>query len=450
MALNGMQIYKILPKKNCKECGVPTCLAFAMKVAQGKIEAGKCPYLSDDAKSQLSDATAPPMRTVKFGAGDKEYKLGGETVLFRHEKTFVSKPRFAVMFSDKDDESKVDVKIDHINKVDYNRINEQMFVEVAAVKYESGNADKYLDLLKKVINKCEKCVPMLIVEDADVAEKALALCADKGPILFGANDQNYEQMVKIAKDKKLLLGVKSNNIESLYELVQKIQNLGYKELLLDSGSRKLKDVFADTVNIRRTALLSQDRTFGYPSVVYANEISKDPMKQLAAASLFVAKYGSIIVLDDMDYYSALPLYSMRQNIFTDPQRPMRMEPGLYKIGNADENSPLFCTVDFALTYFLVSGEIERSKVPCWLLISDAGGYSVLTSWAAGKFSGKSIAKAVKDFDVENKLKTRKIVIPGKVAVLKPDVEDELPGWEAIVGTEEAALIPKFMKETLKL
>lgn len=445
MALNGMQIYKLLPKKNCKECGFPTCLAFAMKLAQGNVEAEKCPYMSDEAKAQLAEATAPPMRTVKFGAKDFEYALGGETVLFRHEKTFVNRPRFAVMFSDTMSPEEVDKKINNINAVDYNRINEEMYVEIAAFRCESQDKDAFIGLIKKVMENCPKVVPMIITENAEIAAAAVNECADRGPILYGANGENYEAMVNLAKDKKLLLGVTASGKESLYELVEKIQNTGYRELLLDAGSRNLKNAFDDMVNIRRTALLSGDRTFGYPTVAFVCDMAEDKMMQLACAILFVQKYASIIVLSDIDYSMALPLFAHRQNIFTDPQRPMRIEQGIYKIGDANEESPLLVTVDFALTYFIVSGEVERSKVPSWVLIPDAGGYSVLTAWAAGKFNGKSIANAVKEFEVENKLKTRELIIPGKVAVLKADIEDELPGWKVVVGTEEAATLPNFLK-----
>lgn len=446
MALNGMQIYKLLPRKNCKECGFPTCLAFAMKLAQGGTEAEKCPYMSEEAKAQLAEATAPPMKTVKFGRGDTEYTLGGETVLFRHEKTFVNRPRFAILFSDTMTEDEIKTRIDHINAIDYTRINEEMYIEVGAFRYEGQDKDKFTALIKNVTESCPKIVPMIITENPEIAKAALDICAEKGPILFGATTDNYEEMVKLAKENNLLLGVTADGKENLYELVQKIQNAGYKELLLDAKSRNLKGAFDDMVNIRRTALLSGDRTFGYPTAAFVCDMSTDKMMQLACASLFVEKYASIIVISDMDYAMALPLFALRQNIYTDPQRPMRIEQDVYKIGPADEESPLLVTVDFALTYFIVSGEVERSKVPAWILIPDAGGYSVLTAWAAGKFNAKSIAKALKEFDIENKVKTREMIIPGKVAVLKADIEDELPGWKVIVGPEEAAALPNFLKK----
>jgi len=446
MALNGMEIYKMLPKKNCKECGFPTCLAFAMKLAQGAAQAEKCPYMSDEAKDKLAEATAPPMKTVKFGSQDRTYSLGGETVLFRHEKTFVNKPRFAVMFDDSENPDDVAKKIGHINAVNYTRISEEMYVEIAAFRCSTQDKQKFISLIEKVTTSCKRVAPMIITQDPDIVAAAAEKFASLGPIVYGADEQNYEAMVSIAKKHNLLLGVKASDQAKLYDMVQKIQTAGYRELLLDAGGRSLKTAFDDMVNIRRTALLSKERTFGYPAVAFVCDMTKDKMMEVAMATLFIEKYASIIVLNDIDYSMALPLFALRQNIYTDPQRPMRIEQGMYKIGQAGEKSPLIVTVDFALTYFIVSGEVERSKVPSWILIPDAGGYSVLTAWASGKFNAKSIAKAVKDFEVESKLKTRELIIPGKVAVLKSDIEDELPGWKVIVGTREAAALTAFLKD----
>jgi acetyl-CoA decarbonylase/synthase complex subunit gamma len=243
------------------------------------------------------------------------------------------------------------------------------------------------------------------------------------------------------------LGVKADNLEELYTLVEGIQKLGYKNLVLDPGSKSIKETFENTVQIRRINLQGQDRTFGYPSILFLNELAKgDKFQEVTLSTLFTMKYGSILVLSDMDYCRALPLYGIRQNIFTDPQKPMRVEVGVYGLNNADDNSPVMCTVDFALTYFIVSGEVERSKMPVWMVIPDAGGYSVLTSWAAGKFTGSVIADMVKNSGIEQKTKNRTLIIPGKVAVLKGELEENLPDWNIVVGTTEAMYIPKLLKE----
>ncbi|WP_138205385.1 acetyl-CoA decarbonylase/synthase complex subunit gamma [Haloimpatiens lingqiaonensis] len=446
MALKGLDIFKLTPKKNCKDCGFPTCLAFSMKVAAGAVEISKCPHMDASALEKLSEATAPLMKTITVGKGESEYKLGGETVLFRHSKTFVNRNRFAIMFCDCMSDEEIDRKIANMKNVDYVRIGEEMKAEIAAINY-SGNKDRYLEIINKIKNSGLKVAYMLTCEDVAVMKEALALVKDENPIVYGANKDNYKEMVELVKADKLVLGVKAPSIEELYALVEEIHKAGHKELILDPGSSSIKEAFQNTVQIRRINLDGQDRVFGYPSVIFANKLANnDKFMEVALGTLFTMKYGSIIVLDDMDYARGLSLFALRQNIFTDPQRPMRVEPNVYPINNPDDNSPVMVTVDFALTYFIVSGEVERSKVPVWMLIPDAGGYSVLTSWAAGKFTASSIAKFVKESGVEEKTKSRKLIIPGKVAVLKGDLEENLPGWEIVVGTNEALHIPKFLKE----
>lgn len=288
---------------------------------------------------------------------------------------------------------------------------------------------------------------MIICEDVQIAKDAVELLKETKPIVYGANKENYKEMVEVVKNDKLALGVKASSLEDLYATTEAIQSLGYKELILDTTGETIKDTFTNTVQVRRISLKEQDRTFGYPSIIFANKLSKEnPMMEVALSSVFTVKYGSIIVLDNIDYAKALPLFALRQNIYTDPQRPMRVETKIYPINNPDENSPVLVTVDFALTYFIIAGEIERSKVPVWLAIPDAGGYSVLTAWAAGKFGGSSIANFIKESKVSDMTKNRDLIIPGKVAVLKGDIEDNLPGWNVVIGTEDSMELPKFLRE----
>ena len=440
MALKGLDIFKLTPKTNCKECGNPTCMAFAMKVAQGAIPVEKCPHLSDDAKAALGEATAPPMKALTIGTGAEEHKLGGETVLFRHEKTFVSKNLYAVDVC----AGCVDERLDSIAKVDYERIGERMYVELINVKY-TGDAAAYVELVKKCAANGRTLI--LNCADVDAAKAALDVCKDGKPILNGANAANYEAMANLAKEAGVVLGVSGANLDELYDTVQAIEKLGYKELVLDVTADTIKDTFAAAVQVRRAALKDKDRSCGYPSIVNVAKLAAgDRAMQTALASVFTLKYGSIIVMEGMEYSQALPLYGLRQNIYTDPQKPMKVEPGIYAINGADENAVCCTTVDFALTYFVVSGELERSGVPINLLISDAGGYSVLTAWAAGKLSAGSIAKFIAEYEIESKIKNRVLIIPGKVAVLKGEIEEKLPGWKIVVAPNEAVGLVKFLKE----
>ena len=445
MALTGIQIFKMTPKKNCKECGSPTCMAFSMKVAQGAAEISACPHMSEEALATLAEATAPPMKTIKVGAGDKEYTLGGETVLYRHDKTFVSRPRYAVGLCSCMEDADVDAKLEGLKKVDYERIGEKMYVELIYVNYNPNNGqDKYLEMVKKAAATGRTLV--LGCQDEAVAKAALDICKDAKPVLNGATAANAEAMSKLATDAGVVLGVSGADLNEIYDTVAKIEGLGNKNLVIDVTGADVKATFANAVQVRRAAIKDEDRTFGYPSIVNLSRVAGgDKYMQEALAALFTMKYGSIIVVDEMTYAQALPLYGLRQNVFTDPQKPMTVEPGIYPINGGDENSLCLTTVDFALTYFVVSGELERSGVPCNLLISDAGGMSVLTAWAAGKLSSGTISKFIEE-QVKDKVKCRKLVIPGKVAVLKGDLEAKLPDWEIIVAPNEAVQLVKFLKE----
>ena len=440
MALKGLDIFKLSPKKNCKECGSPTCMAFCMKVAQGAVELSKCPYFSDEAKAVLNEQTAPPMKTITVG----DHKLGGETVLFRHEKTLVNKNLYAVPVCTCMDDAAVDAKLAALQKVDYERIGERMYVEFVFVRNTGSDAEKYAALVKKAAATGRSLV--LECWDVECAKAALAV-AGKDVILDGATPDNWEAMNAVATAAGVVLGVHAGNISDLYDTVKKLEAAGNKNLVLDVTADTAKETLKNAVLVRRTALKDGDRSFGYPSIVNVARIAKgDSRLQTAYAAMFTEKYASIIVMEDMTYAEALPLYGLRQNIYTDPQKPMRVAPGIYPLNGADENSVCVTTVDFALTYFVVSGELERSGVPCNLLISDAGGMSVLTAWAAGKLSAGTIAKFIEEEGIEDKIKNRELIIPGKVAILKGEMEAKLPNWKITVGTREAVQLVKFMKD----
>ena len=442
MALKGLDIFKLSPKKNCKECGSPTCMAFCMKVAQGAVALDKCPYFSEEAKAKLSEATAPPMKTITVG---NDIKLGGETVLFRHEKTLVNRNRFAVPVCTCMDEAAADQKLADIQKVDYERIGEREYIEFVMVRCEKDSADKWEDLVKKAAATGRTLI--LNCTCPECAKKALAICKDGKPILNGATPENFEEMSAIATEAGVTLGVHADSLSELHDLIAKLEAAGNKNLIIDVTGKTVKETFANTVLVRRTALKDGDRTFGYPSIVdLAKLAAGDEHLETALAAIFTLKYGSIIVMERLGYAEALPLYGLRQNVFTDPQKPMKVAPGIYPMNGATPDDPCMLTVDFALTYFLVSGEIERSNVPVNLLITDASGMSVLTAWAAGKFSSSSIKKFFDEFELDKKINNRTLVIPGKVAVMKGEIQDKLPDWNVVVGTREAVEIVKFLKD----
>ena len=441
MAVKGLDIFKLSPKKNCKECGSPTCMAFCMKVAQGAVPITKCPYMSEEAIALLSEATAPPMQTITVGA----HKLGGETVMMRHEKTLVNRNLFAATLDTSMDDASIEERIALVKKVDYERIGEREMVECVFV-HDAGDCAKFVELCKKAATLPDRTV-IIDTKDVETAKAAVEAIKDSKPILNGANKDNFNDMNEIAKAAGLVLGVSGTDLSELHDTVAALEKAGNKNLILDVTAPTIKETFANAVLVRRTAIKDGDRTFGYPSIVNLGVLcNHDEHLETALAAMFVVKYGSIIVMDKVGYAEALPLYGLRQNIFTDPQKPMKVAPGIYPINGAGPDDPCALTVDFALTYFLVSGELERSKVPVNLLITDASGMSVLTAWAAGKFSSTSVKKFFDEFDIASKINNRTLIIPGKVAVMKGEIQDKLPEWNVVVGTREAVELVKYLRD----
>jgi len=444
MPLTGIEIFKLLPKTNCGECGVPTCLAFAMNLAAGKAELSACPHVSEEAKAQLAEASAPPIRPVTIGSGDNALTVGGETVMFRHEKRFENPCGFALLISDAMDGAEVDARLKKLDELKFSRIGLTLKPDLVALKSESGDAAKFAALVGKVKAATDYGI-ILMSDSPDVLAAAVKECADSKPLLYAATKDNLEALAALAKENSCPLAAKADGLEELAALTDKLTEAGVKDIVLDSGARALRQAFQDQVIIRSAALTKKFRPLGFPTIVFPGEMTDDAMKEAMIASVFVAKYGGIIVLNDFDGASLFPLLVERLNIYTDPQRPLMTEEGIYEIGSPDENSPVLLTTNFSLTYFIVSGEIESSKTSSYLLVMNTDGLSVMTAWAAGSFVGDNIASFVKKSGIADKVKHRKLIIPGYIAMESGGIEDDLSDWEILVGPREAAHIPAFMK-----
>jgi acetyl-CoA decarbonylase/synthase complex subunit gamma len=445
MGLTGIQIFKMLPKTNCGECGVPTCLAFAMNLASGKAELDACPYVSDEAREQLAEASAPPIRPVAIGAGARSFKVGGETVMFRHEKTFYGPTGLGAMVPSDMVPDVLDKKLKEWNALQYERVGLNLRPELVALKDVNGDSGAFTALAKKIAEESEFGL-VLMSDKVDVIKAAAAATAFKKPLLYAATADNAEDMGNLAKESGLPLAVKADTIDDLIGLSDKLTGMGLKDLVLDTGSREIKQLFEDQVAIRRAALKAGNRSLGFPTITFPCEMADNLDAETLIASLLIAKYAGIVVLSDFKGESIFPLLLERLNIFTDPQRPMTVTEGIYEIGGPDENSPVLVTTNFSLTYFIVSGEIEGSRVPSWLLIMDTEGLSVMTAWAAGKFSGDVVGMFVKKCGIADKVAHKKIIIPGYAASISGEMEEELPDWEIMIGPRDASLIPKFLKE----
>jgi acetyl-CoA decarbonylase/synthase complex subunit gamma len=443
MGLSPIEIFKKLPKTNCGDCGVPTCMAFAVSLTQGKAELSACPHVAAGAADELSAASQPPVRPLTLGSGDLAFKTGGETVLFRHEKTFVNPAGIAVLLTDRMDDAAVEKRLQAANELVYERVGLKLRANLIAVS--SDNPDALLALAQKADNAAK--LPLILMSaNPEALKKAGAALKAKKPLLYAATDDNADAVIAVAKELGLPLAAKGRDLESLAALTDKITKAGLKDIVIDSGARDLKKLYENQIQIRRLAVKKAFRPLGFPTIVFPCEMTDDPLKEALYAALMIPKYAGIIVLSDLRPQHLFPLLVERMNIYTDPQRPMATEPKVYEINNPDDNAPLLVTSNFSLTYFIVSGELETSRVPVRLLVVDTEGLSVLTGWAAGKFAADIIGPAILKTGVGDKMKKKRLIIPGAVASISGELEEELPGWQIVIGPREAAHISAFLKE----
>jgi acetyl-CoA decarbonylase/synthase complex subunit gamma len=451
MALKGTDVVKRLPeggKKNCRECGFPTCFAFAMKLAAGGVSLDKCPYLLPDVKAELEEALAPPIKPVTIGTGKNALEIGAEEVIYRHEKTFIHQPGIALLISDKEAETKVDEKLKKIKELQFPWVGLTLKANVLALQFESGDKAKFEALVKKVCEGTDLPI-VLMSEDADVLLSARKICGDRKPLLYPVTKENIDKVIAGVKSSPVPVVVRGHSVEELIPLTTKLKDAGIEEIVLDPIAKNMQEAIRDQTLIRRAALKQNFRPLGYPTMGFPCFIAKDEIKQVLLAAMFVIKYPGIIVLSDFDQHSLLPLLVQRLNIYTDPRMPMSVEQKVYEIGEPNDESPVLITSNWALTYFIVASEIEGSKVPSWLCVKDTEGLGVLTGWAAGKFSGDSIGPFIKKSGIEDRVKHRRLVIPGKVARIRGELEEALPGWEIIVGPREASEIPAYLPGLVK-
>lgn len=443
MALSGVGIFKLLPKTNCKKCGFPTCLAFAMKLAQGQVELSACPDVSEESKKVLGEASAPPIRSFVLGSGKKAVKIGGETVLFRHDKKFFNPCALALNIKDNLSDDELGEKIREVAESEIDKIGQKLRIDAISIEYASNDSSRYETAVKLISGKAPDTALILNCKDPSAAEAAVKAIAERKPLLYCARDDTADAMAGIAKTYKIPLAVCAEGLEALSALTEKIRGLGVEDLVIDSGAKTAKEFIEHNTQIRRFALKKSFKPLGYPIINFV--LRDEPILETAIASLAIAKYASIVVISSTEKWKNFALFTLRQNIYTDPQVPMQVEQKIYKIGEPTAEAPLLTTTNFSLTYFIVSGEIENSKVPSWLAVMDCEGLSVLTAWAAGKFTASKIAQFIKESGVEGQVKHKELIIPGQVAILSGALEEKLEGWKITVGPREANAIPSFLK-----
>ncbi|MDB4349347.1 acetyl-CoA decarbonylase/synthase complex subunit gamma [Omnitrophica bacterium] len=445
MALSGLEIYKLLPKTNCKECGFPTCLAFAMQIAAKKAPLDKCPYVSDEAKAKLESASKPPINLVTIGSGDGKLEIGGETVMFRHEETFYHPTGIGFLLEDTISDDEFNKRLEQIEKLRFERVGQKIEVDIAALKNTSKDKDKFVAALKKVTAH-SKLNLLLISDSLDVLKAALEASKDKKPLIYSASKENLDGMVGLAKGSSVPLAIKADSLQELSGLAEKAASMGLSDVVLDPGEKPLRQRIEGLTYIRRMALKKTYRPFGYPTVSFTQ--SADPFEEASEAASLIAKYAGIVIMKNTEAWQVLPLLTARQNIYTDPQKPLQVEPKIYQVGSVTGESPVLVTTNFSLTYYTVESEVEASKIPSYILSVDSEGMSVLTAWAAEKFTPEKITAALKESGIEGKVKHKELVLPGYVAVISGKLQDE-SGWAVNVGPREASGIPSYLKAMRK-
>lgn len=446
MALTGIQIYKLLPQTNCKECGYPTCLAFAMKLAAKQVELSACPYVTPEAKTQLAESAAPPIRLVALKSDGYEAKAGNEVVLFRHDKTFYNKPGLFIRVYDNQTADAIKSLVSEANAYAVNYVGMDLTVDGFAVASTSGDANAFTASIQAVRSASKRPI-ILMTRDVNIAKAGLIALKGETPLIYGADAKNWESYADLAKESKTALGLIAGSLTEMAELTEKIKAKGVEDLVIDPGGRDLGAGLAIGTIIRRLAVKKNFRALGFPVIAFPGDAG-DPGIEAVHAAQAIAKYAGFIVLDHFNPAMIYPLLVLRQNIYTDPQKPIQVQPGIYEINAPKPTDPVLVTTNFSITYFSVANEVEGSGLPAWLLVTDAEGMSVLTAWAAGKFDAERIAKAVKGFNVADKVSRKRVVLPGHVAVLSGELEGELPDWEIRVGPREAVDLPAFMKQAL--
>jgi acetyl-CoA decarbonylase/synthase complex subunit gamma len=445
MALTGIEIYKQLPKTNCKKCGFPTCLAFAMKVSQQAIAISACPDISEEGKAALEAASRPPINLVTVGGDSRKIEVGNEVVMFRHEKTFYHPPGLVIRLKDSAPLEETLREVEKVASYSVERVGLNLSLDGFAIQNESKDTATFGQCVEAVRSKTDLPLVLMSLEPAAM-EAALEKAASGQPLIYAATKDNWEKMTELAKKYSCPLAVSEpSGIDELVALIEKVNQDGLEDLVLDPGPQEFSASLNTLTQLRRLALKKSFRPLGYPIITFPGEATKTPEEEALLASQQIAKYAGIIVLNQFSAGTVYPLLTLRLNIYTDPQKPIQMSPGMYPIGTPKETSPLCVTTNFSLTYFSVATEIEASGFPSWLMVCDTEGLSVLTAWAAGKFDAEKIAKSVKSFKADESVNHNSIIIPGKVAVLRGELEEELQGWKIMVGPLEAMEIGSYLK-----
>jgi len=453
--VTAMDVYKLLPQTNCGDCGEASCMAFATKLSEKEGDIALCSELTDEQFKKLDDLLAPAVREVTIGTGNKTRIIGGDEVLYRYELTYYNQTVLAIDLSDDLEEDEFAKMIKLIEDTEFERTGELLKLDAIALRNKSGDASKFAECAKKL--KTAKYPVFLVTFDPIAMEAALKEIGDERPLMYAANKKNIHEMADLAIKYNCPLTVFSpGDIEKMKDLVFTIRSKGIEDIVLDPGTltgEAIGDTLDNFVMARRLAVEEKDSDFRYPilgipALVRLNnsddEIQKGTMEATIASTL-INKYADALIIKGTEIWELIPILTLRQSVYTDPRKPQAVDPGVYEFGSVDDNSPVILTTNFALTYYTVEGYLKSANANCYLLVLDTVGRAVDVAIAGGQFDGKAVADLVKDTKIEDKIKTRKMVVPGLAAPLSGEIEDET-GWTVMVGPRDSSAAADFIDE----
>lgn len=455
--ITAMDVYKLLPQTNCEDCGEASCMAFATKLSEKEAYLTLCTELTDEGFKKLDNLLAPAVKEVMIGKDEKTKIMGGDEVLYRYEESYYNQTILAIDVPDDLESSEFDEKIKTIENIEFERTGELLKLDAIALRNKSGDSEKFAECTKKL--KSSKYPVFLVTFDPVAMKKALAVIGGDRPLMYAATKDNIFEMAELSKEYQCPLTVFSpGDIEKMKDLVFTLRSNGIEDIVLDPGTftgEFIGDTLDNFVMARRLAVEDKDKDFrfpllGVPALIGLNnnnnEVKKGTMEATIASTL-MNKYADVLIIKGTDIWELIPVLTLRQSLYTDPRKPQAVNPGIYEFGDVDENSPVLLTTNFSLTYYTVEGDLKSGNANAYLLVLDTVGRAVDVAIAGGQFDGKSVADLVKQSGIEDKVKTRKMVIPGLAAPLSGEIEDET-GWDVIVGPRDSSTVPEFINEKL--
>jgi len=459
--LSPIDVYKLLPRTNCKECGEENCMAFATKLVNREVTIEKCAPLlakgNEKAYKQLKEMLKPAVKEIVIGTGAKVVKIGGKIVLYRHEFAYFNPTAIAIDITDEMPEKEVLDRIAKTEQFCFEYIGQTLKLDMIAIRSTSNEPDKFGATVKKVVEKTD--LPLILCSlNPTVLEAGLTAAQASRPLLYAATSDNWKDMAELAVKYKCPLAIFApNDLKMLRSLAKTLLDCGVEDIVLDPGTLSSEGLAGSLNNftmIRRAACREGDSLFGLPLLAVPMiawiensgvpvEIAK--WKEAYLAALLLVRFADVMIVHDVDGWALLPVTVLRQNIYTDPRKPVAVEPGLKVFGAPDENSPVMFTTNFALTYYTVASDIESAKANVYLLVVDTEGIAVDSAVAGRKLTAEKVAEALKNSGVENKVNHKKLIIPGKAARLSGEIE-ELSGWQVLVGPRDSSDIPKLLQE----